>query len=168
MMSQPALGLDDRLSLQDGDGLVVGDVAVADDAVMPASPGVNRSSATSQKDAELGHRPALIAETKLRQMRLLPLIASAPSGSLRAGSIAGKIAMSGMPSPAASPAASTSDAIEWRNWPGIVSTGARPLSSWTKTGQIKSPAVSTFSATSLRDQASRRLRRRRDVGYRGR
>ena len=36
-----------------------------------------------------------------------------------------------------------------------------PSSSCTKTGQIRSPAVSTFSATSLRDQASRRLRRRR-------
>ena len=47
---------------------------------------------------------------------------------------------------------------------GIVSTGARSVSSWTKTGQIKSAAFSVFSATSLLDQASRRLRRRREVG----
>ena len=51
-----------------------------------------------------------------------------------------------------------------RKTSGIDGIGALWPSSWTNTGQIRSPTVSTVSATNLRDQASRRLRRRRVCG----
>ena len=54
-----------------------------------------------------------------------------------------------------------------RSTPGMDSTGMRlPFPSVTNIGQIRSAGVSTFSATSRRDQAALRLRRMRTAGKR--
>src|SRR6516165_9628840 len=124
---------------------------------------VNGSSATSHSTPSSG--TAFFSAATARQTRLPGLSASLPSASFRWAGTAGKTATVGMPSSAASPAASTSAATGSRKTPGIDGTGFLRPSSCTKTGQIRSPAVSTLSATSLRDHGSRRLRRRRVCGY---
>ena len=70
-----------------------------------------------------------------------------------------------MPSDSASSAARTTSSGVWRNTSGIDAIGWRsPLPGLTTIGQIRSSAVRRFSATSRRDHAVRRLRRRRTVG----
>ncbi len=156
MMSQPASRLHHRLAAQDRHGLVVLDIAGADDAVMAVRG--ERVERHVAQHAEIGQRllqrrdrPAdeVVGVERLAAFRILKRRPAPP----------GNTAIVGMPSSAASPAASTSAGIGRRKTPGIEAIGALWPSSWTKTGQIRSPAVSTFSATSLRDQASRRLRR---------
>ncbi len=84
---------------------------------------VNGSSATSHKTPRSGS--AFFKAATARQTRLSGLTASRPSGSFSAGSTAGNTATVGMPSPAASPAASTRAAIERRQAPGIDGIGSR-------------------------------------------
>src|SRR5690349_14980320 len=75
--------------------------------------------------------------------------------------------MTGMPSAAASSAAAAARSTESRSTAGIEGTGTRASApSVTKIGQMKSAGLSVFSATSLRDQGVRRLRRMRVVGNR--
>src|SRR6266568_3172007 len=124
---------------------------------------VKGSSATSQSTPRSGCA-ALTARTA-RQTRFSGFVASSPSGDLRSSGVTGKNATQGMPRLFASPAASTSAGIESRSTPGMEATGARAArSSCTKTGQMKSPGVSTCSATIRRVQSSRRLRRMRTRG----
>ena len=99
------LGLDDRLPLQDLDGLVVRDVAVADHAVMAVRG--ERVERHVAQHAEI-RAAAVFSAATARQTRLSGLSASLPSGSLSARVTAGNTATVGMPSSAASPAASTS------------------------------------------------------------
>src|SRR6202022_2810856 len=120
------------------------------------------SSATSHSTPSSGN--ASFNAVTARQTKLPGSSALLPSGSFSPDGTAGKTATTGIPNPAASPAASTSAGIGNRNTSGIEGIGSLCPSSWTKTGQIRSPAVRMDSATSLRDHGSRRLRRRRVCG----
>src|SRR5581483_3705275 len=72
-----------------------------------------------------------------------------------------------MPRAVASSAALATRSTLRRSTPGMESTARRlPRPSVTKIGQIRSAAVSTFSATRRRDQGDLRLRRMRTVGNR--
>src|SRR5690348_16741896 len=74
-----------------------------------------------------------------------------------------------MPRSRACLAASTKRSTLRRSTPGMDSTCVRLfLPSWTNAGQIRSSTERRVSATSLRDQSSRRLRRSRVVGKRPR
>ena len=96
MMSQPASACTIGLAPQYRDGLVVGDIAVADHAVMAVRG--ERVERHVAQDAELGE--ACFRALTARHTRLSGLTASCPSGSFSAGSTAGNTAIVGMPSAA--------------------------------------------------------------------
>src|SRR3546814_9358209 len=100
-----------------------------------------------------------------RHMRLTGLSASLPLSSRSLSGVLGKRAMHGMPRFLASRARSTSLSTDQRETPGKVAMGSStPLPSVTKSGQMRSDALRTVSATSDRDHWVARDRSRRTAG----
>ena len=100
------------------------DIAVANQPVMAvAGIGIQRHVA---ENADLRH--SFLDRAHAAADRLSALTASRPSSLFRAGSVEGKSAITGMPSPAASSAAATARSVERRSTPGMDATASRLFS----------------------------------------
>ena len=132
------LGLHDRLPLQDRDGLVVGDIAVADHPVMAVRG--ERVERHVAQHAEIGERLFQRADGAAHEVVGVDRLAALP-GPSAPGRPPGTPRSSGCRARRPRRRRRPAPAIDRRKASGIDGTGARPSSSCTNTGQIRSAAV---------------------------